>query len=61
MEDFRKLSVVLILGFNFCECFFKVFIVEKSKVFLFVFICFKINKRGNFLVFFFVLWNEIIK
>lgn len=59
MEDFRKLSVVLILGFNFCECFFKVFIVEKSKVFLFVFICFKINKRGNFLEVLFCLFCEI--
>lgn len=61
MEDFRKLSVAPISGFNPRECSSKVFIVEKSKASSFVFICFKTNKRGNFLVFFFVLWNEIIK
>lgn len=61
MEDFRKLSVAPFSGFNPRECSSKVFIVEKSKASSFVFICFKTNKRGNFLVFFFVLWNEIIK
>lgn len=59
MEDFRKLSVAPISGFNPRECSSKVFIVEKSKASSFVFICFKTNKRGNFLVFFCsVKWNN---
>lgn len=57
--DFMKLRLTPISGFNTCKCSSKVFIVEKSKASSFVFVCFKTNKTGIFLVVLFCLFLEV--